>query len=136
MTKSKGIGRGGVRKGSGRRPAIAKVDWEALGRAYFSGKDTIENVCRSFGVTYGELLAYAVGHHWVLHPSPSRHPDDPGDLGSALAIEMYSVDVNNRARRFVAAMVKLGADEADIADPLNIPVETLRRQFARELHGD
>jgi hypothetical protein len=38
MTKSKGIGRGGVRKGSGRRPAISKVDWEALGRAYFSGK--------------------------------------------------------------------------------------------------
>jgi hypothetical protein len=135
MTKSKGIGRGGVRKGSGRRPDVAKVDWEALGRAYFSGKDTIEDICASFGVGYGDLLAYAAGHHWLLRPSPHRHPEDPGDLGSALALEMYSVDVNSRGPRFVAAMVMLGAREVDIAAPLNIPVEQLRAQFAKELRG-
>ena len=134
MTKSKGIGRGGIRKGSGRRPAAAKVDWEALGRAYFSGKDTVEDICASFGVGYGDLLSYAVNNHWV-HPSSKRHPEDPGDLGSALALEMYSVDVNNRGPRFVAAMVMLGAREVDIAEPLNIPVEQLRAQFAKELRG-
>jgi hypothetical protein len=111
------------------------LDWEALGRAYFSGKDTIEDICASFGVGYGDLLSYAVSNHWV-RPSSKRHPEDPGDLGSALALEMYSIDgVTNRARRFVAAMVKLGAHESDIAAPLNISKEALQAEFSKELAG-
>jgi hypothetical protein len=136
MTKSKGIGRGGVRKGSGRRPAAAKVDWEALGRAYFSGKDTIEDICASFGVGYGDLLSYATSRSWV-RPSPPPHPSDLGELGSALALAMFSVDgVTNRARRFVAAMAILDAYPPDIAEALHISEEALKAEFKKELARD
>jgi hypothetical protein len=47
MTKSKGVGRGGARKGAGRRLDVAKVDWDAIVRAYFAGRDTIEEICQT-----------------------------------------------------------------------------------------
>jgi hypothetical protein len=120
---------------SGRRPNAAEADWEAVGRAYFTGTDTIEDICSSFGLTYGDLLAHAAGRHWI-RPSPKPHPDDIGELASALALAMFSVDgVSNRARCFVAAMVKLEATVADIADVLRVSKSSLQADFARELDG-
>jgi hypothetical protein len=134
MTKSKGVGRGGVRKGAGRRPDVAKVDWDAVGRAYFTGTQTLNEICASFGVSHGDLLAYGANNHWLQHRPTKSHPDDVGDLASALAHEMFSVEgVANRAPRFVAAMVALGAREADIAEVLRIGVQSLRDEFAKQL---
>ncbi|MGX1110553.1 MULTISPECIES: hypothetical protein [Bradyrhizobium] len=90
-------------------------------------------ICSEFGVGYGDLLAYGAQHHWMRRPT-KPHPDDLGDLASALAMEMFSVKgVANRASRFVAAMVALGASETDIADVLNIGLAGLRSEFGREL---
>jgi hypothetical protein len=135
MTKSKGVGRGGARKGSGRQPNAAKVDWEAVGRAYFSGTKTVDDICAQFGVKYGDLLAYAASRKWC-RPSPRRHPDDIGELGSALAFTMFSVSPANRTRCFVAAMAKLGAETSEIADVLQASELDLRAEFAKELRGD
>jgi hypothetical protein len=136
VTKSKGVGRGGIRSGAGRRPDVAKVDWDAIGRAYFTGTQTLDDICASFGVSYGDLLAYGASNHWLQHRPTKSHPDDVGDLASALANEMFSVvDVANRAPRFVAAMVALGARETDIAEVLRVGVPALRTEFAKQLSG-
>jgi hypothetical protein len=132
MTKSKGVGRGGVRKGAGRQPNAAKIDWDAVGRAYFSGAATVDNICASFGLGYGDLLAYAASRKWC-RPSPKAHPDDIGELSSALAFAMFSVKPANRIRCFVAAMAKLETDMSEIADVLQVSKSELRADFAKEL---
>jgi hypothetical protein len=132
MTKSKGVGRGGVRRGAGRRPDVAKVDWDAVGRAYFSGTATVDDICASFGLGYGDLLAYAANRKWC-RPSPKPHPDDIGELGSALAFAMFSVKTANRIRCFVAAMAKLETNVSEIADVLQVSTSALRAEFPKEL---
>jgi hypothetical protein len=134
MTKSTGIGRGGARKGAGRRSAAASVDWDELGRAYFTGTQSLDGILARFGVSYGDLLAHGAASHWMQRRPTRAHPDDLGSLASALAIAMWEVDhTAGRARRFVAAMVALGEHEIEIAQALNIPVEVLRREFGKEL---
>ena len=135
MTKSKGVGRGGVRQGAGRRPRVSTVDWDAVGRAYFTGTETLDEICAKFEVTYGDLLAYGANNHWLHHRPTKLHPDDVGDLASALAHEMFSLKVADRAPRFVKAMVALGARETDIAEVLQISVTSLRDEFAKQLSG-
>src|SRR3954447_1577345 len=134
MTKSKGVGRGGVRQGAGRRPRVSTVDWDAVGRAYFTGNQTLDEICASFGVTYGDLLAFGAQNHRLQRRPTRPHPDDVGDLASALALEMFSVGkVADRARRFVAAMAALGARDTDIAEVLQIGLQALKAEFGKEL---
>jgi hypothetical protein len=138
MTKSKGVGRGGARKGAGRRPDVAKVDWDAVARAYFAGTDPIEKICETFGVSYGELLSYAAHNHWVMPRPAGRHLEDLGDMASALAwalLDEKDEKVANRTRRFVGAMVKLEVRAGDIADVLHVSEEALRAEFSKELTG-
>jgi hypothetical protein len=60
---------------------------------------------------------------------------DVGDLASALALEMFSVErAADRAPRFVAAMVALGAGETDIAEVLQIGLPALKAEISRELN--
>jgi len=139
MTKSKGVGRGGIRKGAGRIPKAAKVDWDAVGRAYFTSDKPIEDICRSFGIDYGDLLTHATSAHWVLNrpstkPSDAQHPADLGGCASALALAMFSNDsVSTRARRFVAAMACLGEHKSDIAAALEISERQLLEEFKKEV---
>ena len=134
MTKSKGVGRGGVRPGAGRRPRVSTVDWDAVGCAYYTGTETIEAICNKFGIGYGDLLAHGASSHWMLRRPTRSHPDDLGDLAGALAKEIYALDngTANR-RRFVAAMVALNARECDIAEVLGVDVPELKEQFAKQL---
>jgi hypothetical protein len=135
MTKSKGTGRGGIRQGAGRRPRVATIDWNAVGRAYFTGTESLDGILASFGLSHGDLLAHAAQNHWLMRRPTKPHPDDVGDLASALAMEMFSVEgVANRAPRFVAAMVALGAREIDIAEALGIGLPALKAEFSRELN--
>jgi hypothetical protein len=145
-TKSNNQKRGGKRPGAGRpRGSVGsdearigssrQIDWDAIGRTYFTGTCSVEDVCASFGVSYGDLLAYATDHGWIHRP-PKPHPGDLGELASALALTMFSVDgVANRARRFVAAMVILGAPPSDIAEVLHISKPALQAEFSKELAG-
>ena len=135
MTKSKGVGRGGVRSGAGRAPKVAKVDWDAIGLAYFTTNKPIEDICAEHGLAYGDLLAYSISNHWVARPV-KRPAHDLGDLSSALAMELWGqCRVGDRARRFVAAMVALNARLDDIAAPLQISVGDLKKEFSKELAG-
>jgi hypothetical protein len=136
MTKSKGVGRGGVRPGAGRRPRTSTVDWDAVGRAYYTGNETIEAICNKFGIGYGDLLAHGASSHWLLRRPTRSHPDDLGDLAGALALEMYSPDTSDvQRRRFVAAMVALDARECDIAEVLQMDLPDLKKNFAKQLAG-
>jgi hypothetical protein len=137
MTKSKGVGRGGVRPGAGRRPRVSTVDWGAVGRAYYTGSETIEAICNKFGVGYGDLLAHAAKSHWMLRRPTRSHPDDLGDLAGALALAMYSGDdsAKKTQQRFVAAMVALNERECDIAEALQMDLLDLKASFAKQLAG-
>lgn len=138
MTKSKGVGRGGVRNGAGSRPDVAKVDWDAIARAYFAGTDPIEKICETFGVSYGDLLAYAAHNHWVTPRPVGQHFEDLGDMASALAwalLDETNELIAHRTRRFVGAMVKLEVRAGDIADVLHVSEEALRSEFPKELVG-
>jgi hypothetical protein len=132
MTKSKGLGRGGTRPGAGRPPK--PVNWDAVGRAYYTGTANLDDVCAEHGVTYGDLLAYGANNNWLQRRPTKAHPDDLGGLASALALAMWSVELKpDRASRFVAAMTILGERDIDIAEALNISVEQLKREFRKEL---
>lgn len=134
MTKSKGVGRGGIRTGAGRRPRVSTVDWDAVGRAYYTGTESLDDICSSHGVTYGDLLAYGATNNWLQRRPTRAHPDDLGGLASALALAMWSIELKpDRASRFVAAMTILGEDEIDIAEALKISVDQLARDFRKEL---
>jgi hypothetical protein len=134
MTKSKGVGKGGARPGAGRRPRVATIDWDAVGRAYFAGHQSLDEICNSFGVTYGDLLAYGAQNYWLQRRPRRPHPDELGDLSSALALQMFSVErVADRAPRFVAAMVALGARDIDIAEILQVGLSQLKSEFGKEL---
>jgi hypothetical protein len=138
VTKSKGVGRGGVRPGSGRKSKAAKADWNAIARAYFGGSDTIEDICEKFGVSHGDLLSYAAANHWVTPRPAGRHLEDLGDMASALAwalLDERDETVANRTRRFVGAMVKLEVRVGDIADVLHVSAKSLRDEFPKELAG-
>jgi hypothetical protein len=139
MTKSKGLGRGGARKGAGRLPNAAKVDWDAIARVYFAGTDTADKICQTFGVSYGDLLAYAAANHWVPpRAGGRRNPEDLGDMASALAwalIDERDESIANRTRRFVGAMVKLEVRVSEIADVLHVSEDSLRAEFPKELAG-
>lgn len=134
MTQSKGKGRGGARKGAGRKRKSATTDWNEIGRAYFVGREHAHVICAKFNVSHADLLAYAAARGWIW-PSPDGHPDDFGELGSALAVAMFDVNggVQERARCFVRAMVALGAGVRDIADALHVTGDALRTEFAKEL---
>jgi hypothetical protein len=71
VTKSKGVGRGGVRTGSGRKSKAAKADWDTIAREYFAGRGTIDDICERFGVSHGDLLAYAASNNWVTPRVPA-----------------------------------------------------------------
>jgi hypothetical protein len=140
MTKSKGMGRGGVRTGAGRKSKAAKADWDAIARVYFAGTDdSIEKICRTFGVSYGDLLAYAAANQWVPpRATGRRNPDDLGDMASALAwalIDEREESTAHRTRRFVGAMVKLEATAEHIADVLHVSENALRAEFPKDLAG-
>src|SRR2546429_9274453 len=96
--KSNNQKRGGKRPGAGRpRGSVGpdearKIDWDAIGRAYFTGSQKLDDICAEFGVTYGDLLAYGAQNHWLQRRPTISHPDDVGDLASALAEAMFSVD--------------------------------------------
>ncbi|MBR1151931.1 hypothetical protein [Bradyrhizobium sp. JYMT SZCCT0428] len=113
---------------------MATVDWNAVGRAYFTGSAPLDEILSSFDLSHGDLLAFAATNHWMIQRPTKPHPDDLGNLASALAMEMFSVDgVANRAPRFVAAMTALGARDVDIAEALQIGLPALRAEFGREL---
>jgi hypothetical protein len=135
VTKSKGTGRGGFRPGAGRKPRIDSINWDKVGKAYYTGTNqTLDEILAAFGATYGDLLVHATRSHWLSRRPTKPHPDDLGSLASALAMEMYSVQgVVNRAPRFVAAMVALGARDIDIAEALEIGLTALKVEFSREL---
>ena len=96
MTKSKGVGRGGVRAGAGRPPKA--VDWDAVGRAYYTGTESLDHVCAAHGVNYGDLLAYGANNHWLQRRPTKAHPDDLGGLASALALAMWPLNWSPIAR--------------------------------------
>jgi hypothetical protein len=134
MTKSKGVGRGGVRPGAGRRPKA--VDWDAVGRAYYTGAETIGDILEKFEVSHGDLLAHAAASNWLLRKPTRSHPDDLGDMAAALALEIWDCDVTDvQRRRFVAAMVALNASEEDIADVLQLNMDVFKKNFAKQLAG-
>lgn len=120
--------------GAGRRPKALTVNWDELARTYYSGNTPLDAVCSAFGVSHADLLAYGAQRHWLARPPRSPHPDDLGDLASALAHEMFGIEkVADRAPRFVAAMVALGARDVDIAEALQIGLAALKSEFATQL---
>ncbi len=100
------------------------------------GSDPIEEICETFGVSYGELLAYAAHNHWVKPRPAGRHLEDLGDMASALAwalLDRRDEAVANRTRRFVGAMVKLEVGVSEIAEVLHVSEKSLRDEFPKEL---
>lgn len=138
MTKSKGMGRGGARTGSGRKSKATKADWDNIAREYFAGRGTVDDICERFGVSHGDLLAYAASNNWVTPRPFGRHLEDLGDMASALAwalLDEREEAVANRSRRFVRAMVSLDVRVGDIADVLHVSPASLRSEFPKELAG-
>jgi hypothetical protein len=118
---------------------VAKVDWDAVARAYFAGATiTVDEICEKFGVTHGDLLAYASKNNWVTPRPVGQHLEDLGDMASALAwalLDETSETVANRTRRFVKAMVSLEVRVSHIAEVLRVSAVSLRAEFPKELAG-
>jgi hypothetical protein len=110
------------------------VDWDAVARDYFTGNESIDEICERHGVGHGDLLAYAASRDWTPRRPTRPHPDDLGTLASALALAMFSVrGAEHRRRCFVAAMTSLDAKVGEVAEVLGLSEANVRKEFSREL---
>jgi hypothetical protein len=111
------------------------INWAGISDSYFKTDHSLRSIAREFGVTEAAIRKHATQHGWV-RPDKVAGAEDIGRLASSLALAMISIDgVSNRAKRFVAAMVKLDARPVDIADGLEISEDALRAEFANEMRG-
>lgn len=110
------------------------MNWDLVANAYFTGDASLEAILASFDLSYADLLAFAAKNHWMLQRPKKPHPDDLGNLASALAMEMFGIEkLADRPRRFVAAMTVLGARPIDIAEVLQVDLVALQAEFGKEL---
>jgi hypothetical protein len=111
------------------------VDWGLVANEFYDSIKSIRSIGRAFGVSDAAIRKHAKRHGWH-RPSAVAHANARGvsHLADALQSQLASVDsVIERSRRFVAAMIQLGAGPAKIAAALSISERALFAEFGGEI---
>jgi hypothetical protein len=111
------------------------ADWAAISVEFHRPDVSIRAIARPHGISDAAIRKHAKRHRWRRPGVP--HDPGVGHLAKVLADSLASIDgVFERSRLFVAAMVALKVDRADIAAALAISETALQSEFGCELRGD
>lgn len=111
------------------------VNWNAIAIEFYDTTKSIRSIAQAVGVSETAIRKHAKRHGWH-RPSAVAHAGTRGvsHLGNALEAQIANVDsVIERSRRFVAAMVQLGAEPSRIAAALSISERALFAEFGGEI---
>jgi len=110
-------------------------DWAAISIEFHRLGVSIRALARAHGISEAAIRKHAKRHRWRRPGAP--HDPGVGHLAKILADSLAAIDgVLERSRLFVAAMVALKVDPADIAAAFAISETALQSEFGRELRGD
>jgi hypothetical protein len=111
------------------------VDWACVATQFYDTTKSIRSIARDIGISETAIRKHAKRHGWH-RPSAVALADERGVscLGGALESQLANVDsVIERSRRFVAAMIQLGAEPSRIAAALSISERALFAEFGGEI---
>jgi hypothetical protein len=111
------------------------VDWTSVAAEFYDTTKSIRSIARSAGISETAIRKHAKRHGWH-RPSAIAHADERGvsRLAGAIESELANVDgVIERSRRFIAAMIQLGAEPSKIAVALSISERALFAEFGGEI---
>ena len=111
------------------------VDWQKIAAELYGTTKSIRSIANAVGVSETAIRKHAKRHGWS-RPSAVAHAEARGVtlLAGSLEAQLAKVDsVIERSRRFVAAMVQLGAEPGNIAAALNISERALFAEFGGEI---
>jgi hypothetical protein len=113
----------------------AAVNWSGISADFYDTTKSIRSIAQAFGVSETAVRKHAKRHGWH-RPSAIPHVGRRGvsHMGSALEAQLANIDsVIERSRRFVTAMVHLGAEPAKIAAAMGISERSLFAEFGGEI---
>ena len=111
------------------------ADWASISVEFHRPNVSIRAIARAHGISEAAIRKHAKRHRWRRPGAP--HDPGVGHLAKILADSLAAIDgVLERSRLFVAAMVALKVDPADIAAAFAISETALQSEFGRELRGD
>jgi hypothetical protein len=111
------------------------IDWGRVATEFYDTTKSIRLIAQAVGVSDTAIRKHAKRHGWH-RPSAVAHAETRGvsHLGDALEAQLANVDsVIERSRRFVAAMIQLGAEPSRIAAALSISERALFAEFGGEI---
>jgi hypothetical protein len=112
-----------------------QVDWTGVATEFYDSTKSIRSIARDLGVSETAIRKHAKRHGW-RRPSAVAHAATRGvsRLAGALESQLANVDsIIERSRRFVAAMIQLGAEPSKIAAALSISERALFAEFGGEI---
>lgn len=111
-----------------------QVDWSGIASDFHNSTKSLRAIARDFGVSDAAVRKHAKRCGWHRPSAVGAVDRDTSTLANALAAQLASVDsVIERSRRFVAAMVQLGAEPSAIAGALNVSERALFAEFGGEI---
>jgi hypothetical protein len=114
------------------------VDWERIATAFYTTNRSFRSIAADAGVSHTAIAKHAKRHGWC-RPSrggPRALETGVSLLARAAEAQLAKIDgVQERSRRFIAAMIQLGAKSGNIAEVLGVSEEALRSEFPKELAG-
>jgi hypothetical protein len=125
------------------------TDWVAVRDEYRQNAGSVRSLARQFNVSDTAIRKRARAEKWVRAATVdgSREPGKPNSwrlltgrldaIAVALSATFEGMPEDSRAgdRRYVAAMVCLGAAHASIAAALGVTEQNLRDEFGREIEA-
>jgi hypothetical protein len=112
-----------------------QVDWTSIATEFYDTAKSIRSIAQAVGISETAIRKHAKRHGW-RRPSAIAHADERGVSRLAGALESELANVNGvieRSRRFVAAMIQLGAEPSKIAAALSISDRALFAEFGGEI---
>ncbi|MGR4929290.1 hypothetical protein ACIPUD_21195 [Bradyrhizobium sp. CAR08] len=110
------------------------IDWSSIGEAYYHSSKSVRAIAVENGLSETAIRKHAKQNGW-RRPSAVAHPLERrvSVLAEAIEAQLVSIDsVIERSRRFVAAMIQLGAEPREIAAALSVTERALLVEFRGE----
>lgn len=116
--------------------SVQSVEWSKVAEDYYHTTKSIRAIAIKHGISDTAIRKHAKLHGWRRPSAVSlASARRVSVLSHAIEVQLATVDsVIERSRRFVAAMIQLGAEPADIARALSVSERSLMVEFRGEFN--
>ncbi|UQD96142.1 hypothetical protein [Bradyrhizobium japonicum] len=115
-------------------PGDHGVEWVKIAEAFYHSTKSVRAIAAEHGISETAIRKHAKQNGW-RRPSAVARPMERrvSVLADAIEAQLVSIDsVIERSRRFVAAMIQLGAEPREIAAALSVSERALMVEFRGE----